>query len=214
VEDPLLLKLTDKSLGKKEVHQEVRADPSLMPKLIEGTSSQKASVRYGCARVLVELSESDPLMVYPYFNSITDLLSSRYRVLKWDATYILANLSLVDTERKFDIIFDKYYDLINDDYMVTVANVVRSSGKIAVAKPYLADRIAEELLKVEDIPVKPHLTEECKKVIAEHAIRSLGAFFGNIEKKREVRAFVKRQANSPRRSLRAEAESFLVKQGK
>jgi hypothetical protein len=95
--------------------------------------------------------------------------------------------------------------------MVTVANVVGHSGKIALAKPYLANKITNELLRVENISTTPHLTEECKRVIAEKAIESFDLFFDKIEQKEKVISFVKRHRNSKRPALRAEAENFLKK---
>jgi hypothetical protein len=124
---------------------------------------------------------------------------------------IIANLTKVDKDEKFDAMFDKYYRFINDEYMVTVANVVGNSGRIAVAKPHLIQKITNELLKVENISTTPHLTEECKRVIAEAAIKSFNLFYGEIVRKKKVIAFVKSHLNSPRRTLREIAEKFLDK---
>jgi predicted nucleotide-binding protein (sugar kinase/HSP70/actin superfamily) len=95
--------------------------------------------------------------------------------------------------------------------MVTVANLVGYSGKIAMAKPHLTEKITNELLKTEDILITPHLTEECKRVIAKQAIKSFYMFFDGIEQKDKVIAFVERQLKSSRKSLRDEAENFLKK---
>jgi uncharacterized protein with von Willebrand factor type A (vWA) domain len=124
---------------------------------------------------------------------------------------VIANLSKIDKDRKFDAVFDKYYGFINDEYMVTVANLVGHSGKIAVAKPHLIERIANELLKIEHISITPHLTEECKRIIAEKSIKSFNMFFDRIERKDKVISFVERQLKSSRKSLRDEAENFLKK---
>ncbi|MFB0552246.1 MAG: hypothetical protein ACETWQ_02930, partial [Phycisphaerae bacterium] len=85
------------------------------------------------------------------------------------------------------------------------------SGKIALAKPYLIQKITDELLKVENISTTPHLTEECKRVIAEKALKSFSLFFDRIRDKEKVLSFAKRQLGSSRRSLRKEAENFLSK---
>lgn len=124
---------------------------------------------------------------------------------------IIANLTKVDEDRKFEAIFDKYYSYLSDEYMVTVANVVGNSAKIALAKPYLAQRITMQLLKVKDIKVTPHLTEECKLVIAEQAIKTFDTFFGHIDAKEQVIAFAKKQLDSSRTSLRVKAQIFLKK---
>ena len=140
-----------------------------------------------------------------------NFLDNKYRILKWNAIAIIANLTKVDEDRKFEAIFDKYYSYLNDEYMVTVANVVGNSAKIVLAKPYLAQRITLQLLKVKDIKVTPHLTEECKLVIAEQAIKTFDTFFGHIEAKEQVIAFTKKQLDSSRTSLREEAQVFLKK---
>ena len=123
----------------------------------------------------------------------------------------IANLCAVDVDKKFDSIFDKYYGFLNDEYMVTVANVVGNSAKIALAKPYLVPRITAELLQVEKINTSAHLTEECKRVIAEQTIKSFNQFFDKMgaEEKAKVLSFVKKHADSSRDSLRKEATLFL-----
>ena len=211
MENELLKRLVDKSLKTKQLLQNVKLDFNLLPTILKGISSSKAAIRYGCAKVLLDLSEEYPEQLYPYMDFFVDLLDSKYRILTWNALAIIANLTKVDKNRKFDAIFDKYFRFINDEYMVTVANVVGHSGKIALAKPYLIEKIANELLKVENISTTPHLTEECKRVIAEKTIKSYDLFFDKIRQKEKVTSFVKRQLNSPRKTLRTTAENFLTK---
>jgi hypothetical protein len=209
MENELLKKLADKSLTKDELRQKVEQDFSLLQTLFKGVSSQKAAIRYGCAKILMDLSAENPEKLYPHMNTFVSLLDSKYRILTWNAMAIIANLAKVDEEQKFDGVFDRYYGFLNDAYMVTVANVVGNSGKIALAKPYLIPKITEKLLTVENLSVTPHLTEECKRVIAEHAIGAFDLFFDKVEQKEKVFAFVERQLNSSRRTLRIQAENFL-----
>lgn len=211
MESGLLQKLVNKSITKEELLRKAEQNSDLLPILLKGVYSSKAAVRYGCAKVLMDLSEKYPEKLYPYMDSFIEILDSKYRILTWNAMAIIANLAKVDKDQKFDAIFDKYYSFLNDKYMVTVANVVGNSSKIALAKPHLVQKITNELLKVENISVTPHLTEECKRVIAETAIKSFDMFFDKIEAKAKVISFVKRHLDSPRRTLRTEAENFLKK---
>ncbi|MHC3129820.1 MAG: hypothetical protein IBV52_07070 [Candidatus Bathyarchaeota archaeon] len=205
--------LLDKSMTKEELLSKVKQDFSLISFLLSGVDSSKAAVRYGCAKVLMDLSEEHPEKLYPYFDSFIDLLDGKYRILTWNAFAIIANLTRVEADKKFDAIFDKYYSFLDNDYMVTVVNVVGNSGKIALAKPYLIPKITEELLKVEDISTSPHLTEECKRVIAQHTIKTLDLFFDRIDQKERLISFVKACLDSPRKKLRRTAETFLEKWG-
>ncbi len=207
----LLQKIANKSITKQDLLQRVEKDFSLLPVMLDGLSSPKAAVRYGCASVLNDLSRAYPEKLYPHMDFFIAMLDSKYRILTWNAMAIIANLARVDEDKKFDAIFTKYYCFLNDEYMVTVANVVGNSGKIALAKPYLAQKIANELLKVQSISTTPHLTEECKRVIAEKAIESFSVFFSQIKDKKKIVDFVKSQLNSPRKTLRSKAENFLKK---
>jgi uncharacterized protein with von Willebrand factor type A (vWA) domain len=161
----------------------------------------------------MDLSEDQPAKLYPYMDFFISLLDGKYRILRWVAIAVIANLTRVDSEDKFNAIFDKYFDLLNDEYMVTVANIVGHSSTIAQAKPRLIPRITKKLLEVENIETTPHLTPECKNVIAEKAIRSFDAFFDKVENKSEVVSFVKRQLHKSRKTLQATAEKFLNKWG-
>lgn len=205
----LLQQIANKSITKQDLLHRVEKDFILLPVMLDGVSSPKAAVRYGCASVLNDLSRTYPEKLYPHMDTFIALLDSNHRILTWNAMAIIANLARVDEDRKFDAIFTKYYSFLNDEYMVTVANVVGNSGKIALAKPYLAQRIADELLKVENISTTPHLTEECKRVIAEKTIESFSVFFSHIKKKEKIVEFVKGQLNSPRKTLKSKAEIFL-----
>ena len=211
--DELLVKLADKSLTKEGLRRRVEQDFGLLPVLLEGTGSAKAAVRYGCAKVLMDLSAEHPEQLYPYMDSFIALLDSKYRILTWNALAIIANLAAVDGDKKFDAAFDKYYGFLDNEYMVTVANTVGNSAKIALAKPYLIPRITAELLKVENVSLTPHLTEECKRVIAEHAVKTFDLFFDKLgeKEKKEVLGFVERQLNSSRTTLSAKATGFLEK---
>jgi transcriptional regulator with XRE-family HTH domain len=207
----LLQELEEKSITKEELLQKVKLDFSLLSTILQGVSSSNAAIRYGCAKVLMDLSEEHPEELYQYIDFFIDLLNSKYRILTWNAMAVIANLTKVDNDRKFEAVFAKYYGFIHDEYMVTVASLVGNSGKIAEAKPHLVEKIANELLKVEHISITSHLTEECKRVIAEHAIKSFSMFFDQVEQKDKVIAFVERQLKSSRKSLREEAENFLKK---
>jgi len=209
MEPDMLQQLLEKSITPDELLHQAKQNAEVLSLILSGVSSSKAAIRYGCAKTLMTLSEDSPEHLYPYMDTFIDLLESKYRILTWNALAILANLATVDTENKFDAIFHRYFRFIHDEYMVTVANVVGHAGKIALAKPYLIDAITEELLQVEHLATTPHLTEECKRVIAQAAIKSFTLFYDQIEQKAKVIAFVARHRTSPRKGLRTEAEKFL-----
>ena len=210
--EPLLLqKLADKKITKETLRNKVASNFDLLPDIFHGVYSPIAAVRYGCASVLVDLSATYPEKLYPYMDEFVALLGGKHRILTWNATAAIANLCCVDNEKRFDLAFDKYFGLLNDEYLVTVANVVGNAGKIALAKPHLIARITAGLLRVEDHPTTPHLTEECKRVLCEATLDSFSLFFSMLDPndRLEVLAFARRCLNSPRKTLFAKAELFL-----
>ncbi len=213
MESDVLKRLEEKSISTEQLLNKVKKNNDLIPALLNGVSSPKPAVRYGCAKILMDLSEEKPELLYPHMDFFFHLLISKYRILTWNAIITIANLTFVDREKKFDAMFEEYYHLLDDPYMVTVANVVGSSGKIAVAKPYLTSAIVERLLKVEAIATTPHLSSECKRVIAEHTIKAFDQFFPQIEQKDKVLSFVEKQLKSKRKTLRVQSENFLKKWG-
>src|SRR4030067_2803856 len=136
MEHDLLRKLADKSITEEELLEAVESDFEVVPRVVVGVSSSKAAIRYGCAKVLVDLSVEYPEKLYSCMDFFISLLDSKYRILVWNALAAIANLCAVDVDNKFDATFDKYYGFLNDEYLVTVANVVGNSAKIALAKPY------------------------------------------------------------------------------
>jgi len=211
MESRLLQKLGDKSITKDQLLKQVKHNYDLIPELLNGISSSKPAIRYGCGKILMDLSEEKPEKLYPYMDFFIKLLENKYRILTWNAIIIIANLTIIDNENKFESIFDKYYSFLENDYMVTVANIVGNSGKIALAKPHLTQKITDKLLTVENISTTPHLSEECKRVIIEHAIKSFNMFFPQIKHKDKVFSFVKKHQCSSRKTLRTESENFLKK---
>lgn len=207
----LLMQLTQKAITKKELTTAVERNITLLPLIVEGVASPKAHVRYTCAGLLVNLTEKYPEKLYRYMDFFVALLDSNYRILKWNGMAAISNLCQVDVDKKFDAVFNKYYGFLNDEYMVTVANVIANSAKIAQSKPYLAPQITKELLRVQEIHTTPHLTEECTRVVTEKAVECFDKLFNTMSarEKTEVVAFVKRQLDSSRVSLRREAQLFL-----
>ncbi len=206
----ILERLENKEAEPTSLADEVLKNSDLIPELLRGLSLSKASIKFGSAKTLRTVSEKRPELLYPELKFFIQLLESENNIIKWNAMDILANLTKVDTKRKFDKIFDKYYGGLEDESMVTAAHVVDNSGKIAKAKPYLAGKITTNLLKLEKIS----RTQECKNILMGKAILAFNNYWDQIENKDEVNAFVRRQLNNTRHATKKKAEKFLKKRAK
>lgn len=207
--------LGERGVDIAEIVGQVITDPKHIPELIEALQIEKGSARYAYEKVLRRVSERQPELIYPYFDVFAAMLDSDNTFLKWGAIMTVAHLTAVDTEDRFEDIFEKYYAPITGPVMVTAANIIGSSGRIALAKPELTERIAREILKVEKAKYERHgcPSPECRNVAIGQAIDAFDQFFGQLEDKAAVIRFVKRQLANPRKPVVKKAERFLRRDG-
>lgn len=196
-----------------KIAESVLNRPELIKELIENLKSEKSALKFCYEKIIRLISEKHPQLVYPYFTDITKLLDSDNNFIKWGSILTIANLTPADTDKRFDKIFKKYYKPVTGPVMITAANIVSSSWKIASAKPYLSGKIAKEILKVEkgEYINRGEVSPECKNIICGHAIESFTRFFELIKSKKDVINFVKSNLNNSRKSTAKKAEKFLNK---
>ncbi len=176
--------------------------------LIEGIGSNKAAVRFGSAKALVQMSETAPELLYPHFDFFLAMLDHKNSILRWNAAQILAGLAAVDTEEKLEAAMDKYLSPIGGPEMIAAGTAMKGAARIALAKPRLADNLATAILWVRKAKYK---TPECRNIAIGHAITSLGQFFHLLTAPDTVVAFVSSQVKNPRPATRKKAEDFLKK---
>jgi hypothetical protein len=205
---PLLEDLRKKEDNAIRLARLVDDDKSLLPVIMEGMSSREANVKYKCIKILTVISEKNPGVLYSHFDLFDQLLDSDNNILKWNAIDIIANLTAVDFDNKFEAIYNRYYGLINEGSLITAAHVVESSGTIVNAKPALRERITGELLKTETISLP---TEECRNIVKGKAIETFGRYFSQVENKEIVVTFVRNQLTNSRNATKKKAEIFLKK---
>jgi hypothetical protein len=176
--------------------------------LCDCLASPQARTKYGSAKMLRRLSEQDPGLLYPRFDFFARLLEGEIRLLRWDSSRILGNLARADSEGRIEKLLDRYLAPIAGRELIAAANAIQGAADIALAKPHLADRIAAEILKVRRAR---YATPECRNVAAGHAIQALDRFFGHIQNKKPVLAFVESELVNPRPATRKKAEKFWAR---
>lgn len=206
--------LSRKGADREEIAATVLDNPGAIPVLLEALGAKKANVKYGAERVLRLISEKRPELLYPHFDRFTALLEAENKFLKWGAIIAIANLASVDSEKRIERIFDRYFAPIAGPVMVTAANIVGGASKIAKAKPELAGRIVAEIIKVENARYSMHgqLSPECNHVICGHSVDVLTEIFDQVPDKRRVRDFIERQLQNPRPAVRKKANTFFKNQ--
>ena len=209
-------KIIEQIKSKKDIDEivnQVIKNPKLIEALVSTINSEKGSIKFGCEKIVRLVSEKKPELVYPHFDFLVKLLDSENNFLKCGSIITISNLSSVDSKNQFEKIFNKYYAPVTGPMMITAANIVGNSWKIAQAKPNLIDRIVDEILKIEKAKYehKGELSPECNNVVCGHAIDSFEKFFEKAKNQKKIMAFVKKQLNNTRPSVKKQAEKFIKK---
>ena len=178
--------------------------------LLHDLEVPSARARFSAAKALRMLSETDPRSVYPYLDAVARLLASENSFLRWDATRTLANLAGVDGEGKIEALLGRILAPIPGPQMIGAATSIAAAANIALAKPYLAERIAKAILQVQ---TAVYQTMECRHIAIGHAIESLGRFMHLLTNRAPVVTFVRAQLDNPRPATRRKAEKFLRRWG-
>lgn len=200
--------IAEKESNKEEIAGRVIENPKFLEEIFEGLNADKANIKYGCEKVLRLISEKNPAVLYPWFDFYAELLDSDNNFLKWGAIRIIANLTTVDSENKFEPIFNKYFAPIPGPQLIPAANTIDSAAIIALTKPHLTDRITRELLKVEKARYQ---TAECRNIALGKVIKSFDQFFDQIEDKEPVIKLIKKQLKNTRNATKKKADKFLRK---
>jgi hypothetical protein len=200
--------LARKGADREALAERVLEHPGLIPGVLEGLGEPAAAVRYGCAKIIRIVGERDPALLLPHFDLFAGLLDSDNNIMRWEAIHVIGNLAQVDSEERIESILERYLAPIRGEVLITAANVIGGCGRIAAAKPALADEIASHLLYVERAEYQ---TPECRHVALGHAILAFGRFFDHVTDRAAVLRMVERQLDSPRPATGKKAAKFLKK---
>jgi hypothetical protein len=187
--------------------KEATKNEKSIPELLGALKSKDDAERYGSFEVLLDLSEKDPASLYPHWDFLAEMLDGKNAYWKLIAVRLLARLTPVDSENRFEKIFNKYYDLVNDSVIIA-GHITANSGRIALAKPALQSAITDRLLNIDNT------TQKHKDLIKAGAIESFGEYFEESEDKEGIVEFVKKQLNGESPKTRKMAKEFLKKWGK
>jgi len=200
--------LTDKEIDVQSVAGRVLEGEEKLSELLEGVLSRQDTIRYNSFKVLMLLSDEHPELLYPdKWDFFVNLLGSDNTYHRQIGMQIIASLAKVDTEKRFEAIFEDYYDLLDDESVIPAAHLAARSGEIARTKQELAPSITEKLLRIDETHHKPHR----KELIKAGAIEAFDEYFEEAEDKESIIRFVKQQLDSESPKTRKAAKRFLEK---
>ena len=197
----------EKDLDVESRAQKAIADKKALVELLAGILATQEEIRYPSFKALLRISEEHPELLYPHWEYFAGLLESKNTYLKYQAIYLIASLTRVDTEHKFERLFESYFGLLNDKSIIPAAHAARNAGKIARAKPGLQTRITDRLLRIDETE---HEADR-KDLIKSYVIEAFSEFFDEAEDRAMILAWVRKQVASSSPKTRKQAKEFLKK---
>jgi len=201
----MLPEMSNKEVDIEKVAERALADKDLLSELLDGLKLKNETIRYNCSKVLNLISEQHGEVLYPEWQYFVDFLGSQNTYWKLSASLIIANLTSVDVEHRFEKIFDKYYQLLDDKSMIAAIYAARSSGKIVRAKPALETEITNRLLNIDETHHEPGR----KDLIKAGIIEAFSEYYETAEDKAKIIEFVREQLENDSPKTRRTAKEFL-----
>jgi len=201
-----MFELNTKNIDVENLAKEATRNKELISELLKGVINKSELIRYNSSHVLDVISQKNPEILYSKFDYFVEMLGSSNAYHQCCAIELIANLACSDPEHKFEKIFNKYFAILKNEKTIPSAYLARNSGKIALAKPDLREKITEILLSIDLI----HKGKQVE-LIKSHAIESLDQYFEFIEQQDDIIEFIKNQINSQSPKTRKAAQKFLKK---
>jgi hypothetical protein len=203
----ILSGLDKKSIKVENIAKKALKDKEVLSELLDGVLSKEERIRFNCFNVLLHISEKHPKTLYHKWDFFKKLLVSDNTYFKYIAIHIITNLTRIDSENKFDKIFNMYYSLLDDQSVIPASHVAGNSGKIVCAKPKLKTRITNRLLSID----QTHHSPERRDLIKGYAIESFDQYFDEAKDKKKILEFVEKQLKAKSPKTKKIAKRFLKK---
>jgi hypothetical protein len=135
--------LTNKDLDVKILAFEAASNDELFKVLVNEIQSKDNTIRSNAFNTLMILCDDKGELLYPEWNYLYEMLKSSNNYHQYIAIYLLASLTSVDSENRFENIFEDYYSIIEGEKTMTASHVILNSSKIAANKPEIKSKTTE-----------------------------------------------------------------------
>ncbi|MBN2015339.1 hypothetical protein JW766_00720 [Candidatus Dojkabacteria bacterium] len=189
----------------KRLAKKALKDQKFLEEMLENMTAKDEQSRFSSFKALIFLSDKHPKLLYPHWDHFTALLKSDNAFHRIQPVFILANLSRSDPQSKFDKIFDKYFELLNDKKIMIACHLASNTDKIFKAKPKLRLKIIKKLLNVE----KTYPLKNRADYVKTNALDTFSSNYQEIPEKEKIIKFAETMQNSDSPRARKAAKKFL-----
>jgi hypothetical protein len=182
-------------------------DEKYLLEVLNTFNGKASNERYEIYKQILEISENEPVLLYKHWDFFLNLLKSDKPDTLYIAINIIPNLVKIDTDNKFEKIFNKFFKLLDHESIIPAMHTAANAGKIANYKPNLREKVTKKLLQFEKSEHKCKHPELVKASI----ISSFDEYFEDSPDKEKIFEFVKGQINSTSPKTKKAAKEFIKK---
>lgn len=205
--DNLILKISDKNVNIREYAEKAINDSQIRDRIVNLMLNNPAiMVYYNSYYIISQASELKPELFYNYWDDWVMLLNHQNSYHRDFALNLMANLTQVDTENKFSLIFDDYFSHINDEKFMTSRQCIQNTAKILTNKGELTEDITNILL---DIDARCNFPEKQKALLKSDVIDLFEEFYEQINDKERINEFIKAELDSISPKTKRKAKNFV-----
>jgi len=118
--------------------------------LVACLTEKNEVLRYNAMRALERLAAHHPARLFPAWDTLTALLDSPNGYHRAGGAALLAAVLPADTGHRFDTLFERFLNLLDDSKVMVARYLVQSIGSVVAARPDLASRITTRLLALDN----------------------------------------------------------------
>jgi hypothetical protein len=167
----IMKKSTKKTITKSEISSNNSEDQ------FKGLLSKEDAVRSTAFNEILSISENSPEILYPKWDFFVHLLESDNNYRKYIGLYILANLTKIDSDNRFETMFDAFFKHLSDDSVMIASHLAKVSGIIARNKPLIQKLITQKLLKIDTLGHTPQHRDQIKA----YAVEAFDIYFQDVD---------------------------------
>ena len=191
----------------RHLASEALAKGEVLSELLQKVQSKDDRVRYTNFTALMFVIDEQPALLYGEWGRFVDLLHSDNAYHRYIAIYLLAGLTKVDVENRFETVLPEYLALLDDESVMVAAHAAGNAARIIQAKPELEPRITKKLLRVDET----HHAPSRKELIKGYIIESFIQYYPHAQQKEKILEFAQKQLKSKSPRTKKMAKKFLEK---
>lgn len=175
---------------------------------LQQLDSQDPKIKYGYAKELLQISTTQPELLYAHFDYWIQLMQASNNILKWTAIDIIGHLSAVDKENRISNVVTSLIQLLHGGNLITCNHAIFALGLIAYNKPEFKTMVFEEWVAIRQDDFN---TEECSNIATGKILTALLPFVSEIKHNKMLLNFVKQATHNSRNATKKKAVALIKK---